>query len=84
MNQRHFDPYVVATPVVSDGQADIEYCFDPNTEMLVYRDVEELNDIYARLQREPQRATAIGIKGRQRVLQEHSYAHRLLALTKVD
>lgn len=84
LNQRHFDPYIAATPVISDDQADIEYCFDLHTEMLVYRDVEELNDIYARLQREPQRAAAIGIKGRQRVLQKHGYAQRLAVLTGVN
>jgi spore maturation protein CgeB len=80
LNQRHFDPYLAATPVVSDDQADLARCFDPGTETLVYRDADELNDIYARLRREPEVAEAIGEKGRQRVLAEHTYQHRLAAL----
>jgi spore maturation protein CgeB len=80
LNQRHFDPYLAATPVVSDDQADLARCFDPGTETLVYRDAEELNDIYARLRREPDVAATIGEKGRRRVLAEHTSQHRLAAL----
>jgi len=80
LNQRHFDPYLAATPVVSDNQADLARCFDPNTEMLVYRDAKDLNDLYARLRREPDAAVAIGAAGRRRVLAEHTYQHRLATL----
>ena len=80
LNQRHFDPYLAATPVVSDDLPDLTRCFDPGTEVLVYRDAEELNDLYARLRRDPKFATAIGERGRQRVLAEHTYAHRLATL----
>jgi spore maturation protein CgeB len=83
LNQRHFDPYLAATPVVSDDQADLARCFDPGTEVLVYRDAEALNDIYARLRREPDFAATIGERGRQRVLAEHTYAHRLAALVRL-
>ena len=80
LNQRHFDPYLSATPVVTDAQADLELCFDPGREILVYRDAGELNKIYARLQREPERAAAIGEAGRRRIAAEHTYARRLAAL----
>jgi spore maturation protein CgeB len=80
LNQRHFDPYFAATPVVSDAQADLPHCFEPGAEILVYRDGEDLNDIYARFQREPDRAAAIGAAGRRRVLAEHTYRHRLATL----
>jgi spore maturation protein CgeB len=80
LNQRHFDPYLAATPVVSDDLADLPRCFDPGTEVLVYHDAAELNDLYARLRREPGFATTIGARGRQRVLAEHTYAHRLATL----
>jgi spore maturation protein CgeB len=80
LNQRHFDPYLAGTPVVSDAQDDIALCFEPGREMLVYRDVEELNDIHARLLREPEFALSVGARGRQRVLAEHGYARRLAAL----
>jgi spore maturation protein CgeB len=83
LNQRHFDPYLASTPVVADDQADLPLCFEPGREMLVYRDVDELNDLYIRLRREPERATAVGEAGRRRVLAEHSYGHRLAALARL-
>jgi spore maturation protein CgeB len=83
LNQRHFDPYLAGTPVVADNQKDLALCFEPGHEMLVYRDVEELNDLYVRLRREPERAAAVGEAGRRRVLAEHTYGHRLRALAKL-
>lgn len=83
LNQRHFDPYLAATPVVSDAQPDLERCFEPGREVLVYRDAGELNEIYARLQTDPATAAAIGERGRQRVLAEHTYARRLEQLMKL-
>lgn len=80
LNQRHFDPYLAATPVVTDDQADLERCFETGREILVYRDADELNDIYARLQREPQLVAAIGEAGNRRVLAQHTYGQRLSRL----
>jgi len=83
LNQRHFDPYLAGTPVVADNQDDLPLCFEPGHEVLVYRDVDELNDLYVRLRREPERAAAVGEAGRRRVLAEHTYGHRLTALAKL-
>ncbi len=83
LNQRHFDPYLAGTPVVADDQQDLPLCFEPGREILVYRDADELNDLYVRLQREPERAAAVGEAGRRRVLAEHTYGHRLTALAKL-
>lgn len=80
LNQRHFDPYLSATPVLTDPQDDIEQCFEPGREILVFRDMEELNAIHGRVRREPAYALAVGEAGRKRVLGEHTYAHRLVAL----
>jgi spore maturation protein CgeB len=83
LNQRHFDPYLAGTPVVADNQQDLSLCFEPGREMLVYRDVDELNEIYLRLRHEPERAAVVGEAGKQRVLAEHTYGHRLTALAKL-
>lgn len=83
LNQRHFDPYMAATPVVADNQPDLQRCFEPGREILMYRDADELNDIYDRLRREPGDAAAIGERGRTRVQAEHTYARRLEVLTKL-
>ncbi len=77
LNQRSFDPYLAETPVVSDDQKDLALCFEVGREVLVYRDVAGLNDIHARLRRDPGQAAEIGRRGRERVLAEHTYARRL-------
>ncbi len=80
LNQRNFTPYLSATPVLTDAQEDLERCFEPGREVLVFRDREELDDNYARLRREPGFADAIGQRGRVRVLAQHLYANRLQTL----
>lgn len=77
LNQRHFAPYILGTPVITDAQPDIPHCFEPGTEMLVYEDAANLNDLYAALRRDPARAAMVGEAGRRRVLAHHTYAHRL-------
>ncbi|MDB5483397.1 MAG: hypothetical protein JWO83_4450 [Caulobacteraceae bacterium] len=80
LNQRSFDPCLSATPLVTDDHGDLERCFDPGSEVLVWRDVGELNAAYDRLRRFPDVAARIGEAGRRRVLAEHGYAHRLATL----
>jgi spore maturation protein CgeB len=77
LNQRHFAPYIQGTAVITDPQPDVGFCFDEGREILIYRDTNELNDLYAALRRDPARAAAIGLAGQRRVLASHTYAHRL-------
>ncbi len=80
LNQRHFAPYIEATPVITDAQSDIAYCFDPGSEILVYNDAEELDSLLAGLRADPERARAVGLAGRHRVLAAHTYSHRVAAM----
>jgi spore maturation protein CgeB len=80
LNQRSFDPYLSGTPLVTDDQPDLERCFDPGSEVLVWRDTSELNAVYDRLRRSPEEPRRIGEAGRRRVLAEHGYTHRLATL----
>jgi len=77
LNQRHFAPYVVGTPVVADAQGDIEHCFEPGREIFIYRDAAELNALVAEMRADPVKATAVGLAGQRRVLAEHTYTHRI-------
>jgi spore maturation protein CgeB len=81
LNQRSFDPYLLGTPVVSDDQPDLKNCFEEGREVLVYRDTDELEDIYRRLRKEPKLGLDIGATGRRRVISEHCYNHRIDKLT---
>jgi spore maturation protein CgeB len=77
LNQRHFAPYIQGTAVITDPQSDVKFCFDEGSEILVYQDADELNDLYAALRRDPAGAAVIGLAGQRRVLACHTYAHRL-------
>ena len=81
LNQRSFDPYLLGTPVVSDDQPDLKNCFEEGREVLVYRDTDELEDIYRRLRKEPKLGLDIGAAGRRRVISEHCYKHRIDKIT---
>ncbi len=77
LNQRHFAPYIVGTPVIADAQGDIEQCFDPGHEILVYRDAAELSAIQTMLRANPTKARDVGEAGHKRVMAQHTYAHRI-------
>jgi len=80
LNQRSFDPYLSATPVVSDNQPDLARCFTPDKEVFVWRDVTELNALYDRLRRWPAEAARLGEAGQRRLLAEHTFERRLQTL----
>lgn len=77
LNQRSFEPLACGAVVLNDDLADVPLCFEPGREMLVYRDADELNAWVARLRQEPELARRIAAAGRQRVLAEHTWAHRV-------
>jgi spore maturation protein CgeB len=82
LNQRNFEPCLAGSALLTDDQGDLEACFEPGSEVLVWRDVDELNGLYARVLREPDFAARIAQAGRARVLAQHTFAHRLATLMK--
>lgn len=80
LNQRSFEPCLAGAVVLSDDQPDLARAFEPGAEVLVWRDIEELNAQHARVLRDPAEALAIGARGRRRVLADHTFARRLAAL----
>ena len=78
LNQRSFEPLACGAVVLNDHLVDLPRCFEPGREILVYHNADELNDLVARLRREPEFARRIAAAGRQRVLAEHTYAHRVI------
>jgi spore maturation protein CgeB len=81
LNQRNFDPLLAGAALITDDQPDLARCFDPGTEVLVWRDLDDLNAQYARILAAPAEAAALAARGRQRVLAEHTYGARLKTLT---
>lgn len=71
---RVFEAAGAGACLISDAWEGIEQFFQPNTEILVARDGEEVAEIMRTLTQE--RAREIGAAALRRVLAEHTYAHR--------
>lgn len=80
LNQRNFQPCAAGAALLTDDQSDLELCFEPGVEVLVWRDTAELNGLYDEVHGDPAFAAAVAARGRARVLAHHTYAHRLAAL----
>lgn len=82
LNQRHFQPPLAGTPLVSDDQPDLGLCFELGAEVLVWRNTEELNEIHGRILTRPAEALVIGKAAMRRVLAEHTFGVRLQKLAE--
>jgi spore maturation protein CgeB len=80
LNQRHFQPCLAGTPLVSDPMPDLHLSFVSGREVLVWRDHDELNGIYERILAHPEEARAVGEAARRRVLADHTFGVRLAAI----
>jgi spore maturation protein CgeB len=81
LNQRNFSPCLAGAALLTDDQPDLRACFEAGSEVLVWRDIGELNTLYAKARRDPDFAADIAERGRARVLAHHTFTHRLNTLT---
>ena len=56
--------------------ADLPLCFEAGKEILVYKDVDELEVVVRELLDSPEKVEAVAAAGRARVLAEHTFEHR--------
>jgi spore maturation protein CgeB len=80
---RPFELASTGAAIVSNPHAGIERWFEPGSELMVVEDAEQASTAYRELLGDPSQAEAMGARARERVLDEHTYAHRarqLLAL----
>jgi spore maturation protein CgeB len=82
LNQRNFEPCLAGATLITDPQGDLERCFEPGAEVLVWRDLAELNDLYARILADAAFAERVAAAGRARVLAHHTFAHRLAVIAE--
>lgn len=75
---RLFEAAACATPIISDAWPGLDSLFRPDEEVLIARTTRDVIDWLVDLP-EPERR-AIGERARERVLREHSAAHRALEL----
>ncbi|MCZ7589604.1 MAG: glycosyltransferase [Gaiella sp.] len=73
---RPFELAAAGAAIVSNPHAGLERWFEPGRELLVVEDADAALDAYRALLDDPGEAEAMGARARERVLDEHTYAHR--------
>ena len=73
---RPFELAATGAAIVSNPYAGIERWFEPGRELLVVDGAEAALDAYRELLGDPAQAEAMGARARERVLDEHTFAHR--------
>jgi spore maturation protein CgeB len=73
---RPFELAASGAAIVSNPYEGIERWFEPGRELLVVHDSNEALAAYRDLLGDPAQAEAMGARARERVLDEHTYAHR--------
>ncbi|MDP9128353.1 MAG: glycosyltransferase [Pseudomonadota bacterium] len=76
-NMRSFECAGFGIPQIVEYRPGIESYFEPNKEILLYRDGDEMVAQIRRLLRDPAGAKAMAEAARRRALAEHTYEHRL-------
>jgi spore maturation protein CgeB len=80
---RPFELASSAAAIVSNPHEGIERWFEPGRELLVVETAEEALSAYRELVADPGQAEALGERARERVLDEHTYAHRARRLLEL-
>ena len=68
---------------MSNPYEGIERWFEPGSELLVVSSAEEALHTYRELLDDPGQTEAMGARARERVLDEHTYAHRARQLLEL-
>jgi spore maturation protein CgeB len=73
---RPFELAAAGAAIVSNPHDGIERWFETGSEIRVVSSADEALDVYRELLADPGGAEAMGRRARERVLDEHTYAHR--------
>lgn len=76
-NQRLFELAAMGMAQVVDERGDLPRYFTPGQEVVVFGEAAALRDQVRRLLEDPTEAERLGAASRARLLQEHTYMHRL-------
>jgi spore maturation protein CgeB len=80
VNQRVFDIPMTNSFVLSDNQEDMAELFEIRKEALCYNSIEELIDLVSFYRTNSPARNSICRNAQQRILHEHTYAHRLSSM----
>ncbi len=80
---RPFELAACGAAIVSNPHEGIERWFQPGRELVVVSDADEAVAVYRELVADPAQAEELGRRARERVLDEHTYAHRARRLLEL-
>ena len=83
VNQRVFDCPAAGGFLLTDNQPALEDYFEPGSEVVTYGTLDEARDKLRFFRDHPENRIPIVEKARARVLAEHTYEHRLMALEHI-
>ena len=83
LNQRAFDVPACGAFLLTDFKEDATRLFSPGDDIVIYRDLDDLKtNVDYFLEHEDERMD-IAARARERVLREHTYAHRAASIIEV-
>jgi len=77
VNQRVFDVPACGSFLLTDHQDSLNELFNVGTEIITYTQKEEIADIAAYYLRHTGKRESVAARGRERILKDHTYRHRL-------
>jgi spore maturation protein CgeB len=80
---RPFELAACGAAIVSNPHEGIERWFEPGRELVVVSGADEATEAYRELLADPAQAEELGARARERVLDEHTYAHRARRLLEL-
>ena len=80
LNQRVFDVPASGGFLLTDYREQLPAAFDLGTEVVCYRDVEEIGDLVRHYLANSSSRERIALRARQRIEKEHSYGHRMATI----
>jgi hypothetical protein len=82
-NLRLYEVTGVGTLLLTDWKKDLGDYFEPGSEVLAYRSVEECRELIEHYTHHDADREAIAAAGQRRTLREHTYRHRMLELLDI-
>jgi spore maturation protein CgeB len=83
VNQRVFDVPACGSFLLTDHQKAIEELFEVGKEIVTFKNIEEIPELVRFYLNNHVSRKEIAIKGRERVLKEHTYKHRLRKIIEI-
>lgn len=77
LNFRVFEISAAGGLIITNDQADLKLCYQPDLECLIYHTPEELNSLITKIVSNPEDYTEIAVNGYRKTLSQHTYSKRL-------